>query len=139
MFTVVYIFAIHDMFGWIGNIYLHLFLSLEITFEALFFVIPIKEMMSLYHLYHEMDNRRMLEYAKDVMSHSLLDVVMKRKKISNKELSLKTNISVSTINALRYDKGDINKLEASKLLSLSRALKTKMETLLPNIHLEKSI
>ena len=132
MFTVVYIFAIHDTFGWIGNIYLHLFLSLEITFETLFFVIPIKEMMSLYHLYHEMDNRRMLD-------HSLLDVVMKRKKISNKELSLKTNISVSTINALRYDKRDINKLEASKLLSLSRALKTKMETLLPNIHLEKSI
>lgn len=132
-----YEFNEYDIFGWIGYAYIHLFLFLEITFEALFSILPIKEMMNLYNLYHEMDINRLLEHAKEVMEYSLLDVIMKKNKLSNKELSLKTNISISTINALRYGNRDIAKLEASKLLSLAHYLNVKIETLLPNINLEK--
>lgn len=128
-----YEFDAYGIFGWVGYAYIHLFLSLKTTFEALFFLIPIQEMVNLYRLYHEMDITQLIEYAKDKRKYTLLDIVMKEKKISNKDLSLKTNLSAATISALRYGKRDINKLESSKLLILSRALSTKMETLLPDI------
>ena len=130
-----YEFNIYDMFGWIGYTYMHLFLSLQITFEALFYLIPIDEMMNLYKLYHEMDYSQVLDYVKNKVDHSLLNVVMSKKEISSKSLSDKTGISVATITALRYGKRDINKLEAHKLLLIANALNVKMETLLPNINL----
>ena len=82
-----------------------------------------------------MDNVKLIAYAKEKMKHSLLDVVMQRKGLSNKQLSKKTELSVSTINAIRYGNRDINKLEANKLLKMARALNIKMETLLPDIGL----
>ena len=60
---------------------------------------------------------------------------MKHKKISNSELANSTSLSISTINALRYGKRDINKLEGGKLLLIANALNVKMETLLPTIKL----
>lgn len=132
-----YIFSVYDIFGWVGLAYMHLFLNLEITFESLFYIIPIHEMLNLYNIYHEMSFTKLVEYAKEKMKHSILDIIMKRKGISNKELSNKTGVSASTINALRYGKRDIAKLEADKLLALSQYLKVKIETLLPNIHLIK--
>ena len=49
-----YVFSMYDIFGWVGYTYMHLFLDLEITFEALFYIIPIQDMLNLYNLYHEM-------------------------------------------------------------------------------------
>lgn len=132
-----YVFSMYDIFGWVGYTYMHLFLNLEITFEALFNIIPIQDMLNLYNLYHEMSFSQMIDYTKEKMKYSILDIVMKRKNISNRELSNNTNVSISTINALRYGKRDISKLEANKLLLISRYLNVKMETLLPNIHLNK--
>lgn len=132
-----YVFDVYNIFGWVGYSYINLFLSLNITFEVLFSIISIKEMLNLYNLYHEMDFVHLLNHAKEQMRHSLIDVFMKRKKISNKSLSEKTQIPVSTINALRYGNRDISKLEADKLLKLSQILKVKMESLLPDIHLNK--
>ena len=134
-----YVLDIYDMFGWIGYAYMHLFLHLEITFEALFSVISIKDMMNLYNLYHEMDFVQLVDHTKEVMKYSLLDVFMKKKDISNTMLAKKTKISVSTINALRYGKREIEKLEVKKALAIANALGIKIQSLLSNIQLEKSM
>ena len=63
---------------------------------------------------------------------------MKKRNISSNELSTITNISLSTINGLRYNKRDINKLESNKLLTLSSALNVRMESLLTDIQLQFS-
>ena len=76
--------------------------------------------------------------AKELMNHSILDVIMKINGLSSRDLSEKSRISVSTISALCYGNRDIGKLEASKLLFLSHALNVKMEKLLPSIELKKS-
>ena len=128
---------IYGLFGWVGYTYMHLFLSMEITFESLFYLIPIHDMLNQYHLYHEMDYKQILDYANEQIRYSILNVVMKRKKVSNNELSLSTGLSIATINALRYGKRDISKLAGDKLLLLSRALNVKIESLLPKIHLIK--
>ncbi len=131
-----FIFNEYDAFGWSGYIYMHLFLTMQITFEALFYVIPFEQMLSLYNLYHEMSTTQMDDYFHETLKYSILDIIMKANKISNVDLAKKTNLSVGTINALRYNKRDIAKLEANKLLLLANALNVKMETLLPSIHLE---
>ena len=131
-----FVFNPYDAFGWSGYAYLHLFLKKKITFEALFYLIPLSEMLNLYHLYHEMSLSQLEEYASNVLKYSMLDIVMKTKKVSNSELSEKTGLSVSTINALRYRKRDINKLEAYKLMLIANALDVKIETLLRSIHLD---
>ena len=128
-----YEFNPYDVFGWVGNTYIHLFLSLKITFEALFNVISIKEMMELYKLYHEMDFIQILDYAKERMKYSLLDVVMKRMGVTTQELANLTSLPFATINALRYGKRKISKLESRTLLIISHTLNVKMETLLDNI------
>ena len=63
---------------------------------------------------------------------------MKKRNISSNELSTITNISLSTINGLRYSKRDINKLESNKLFTLSSALNVRMESLLTDIQLQFS-
>ena len=130
-----YIFDEYNAIGWSGYVYIHLFLKFQITIEALFYVIPVEEMLSLFKLFHEMSITQMEEYYREKLKFSLLDIVMKAKKISNSDLSKKTGISTATINALRYNKRDISKLESNKLLLIANALNVKMETLLPSIHL----
>ena len=128
---------IYSNYSWASYIYMHLFLDLEITFESLFFIVPLEEILSLYHLYHEMDYSQTLSYVKDKMERSTLNIIMKRKKISSNKLSSLTNTSISTIKALRYSYRDIDKIEARKLLLIANCLNVKMESLLPSIHLIK--
>ena len=129
-------FDVYNEFGWSGYAYMHLFLKMKITFEALFYLIPIQDMLNLYHLYHEMSISQLVEYALNQLRFSMLDIVMKNSGVSSKELSFITGLSASTINALRYKKRDISKLEAGKLLRIATALDVKIETLLPNIYLD---
>lgn len=131
-----FVFNPYDAFGWSGYVYIHLFLKIKITIEALFFLIPLEEMLRLYPLYHEMSISQIEGFVFGLLKYSMLDVVMKAKKMSNKELSNKTGISISTINALRYKKRDIDKLEAHKLMLIAHILNVKIETLLQSIDLK---
>lgn len=131
-----YLLDIYGIYGWVGFAYIHLFLKLQITFEALFTLIPIKEMLKLYKLYHEMDINRLVDYIKEKMEYPILDILMKNKNISCNKLSKETSIPLSTIKALRYGIRDIGKMESSKLLVIARELNVKMETLLGNIYLK---
>ena len=130
-----FIFNEYNEFGWIGTAYMHLFLNLKITFEALFFLVSIEEMLGLYHLYHEMSFSQIDDYVSNKLKYTTLDIIMKRLNISCKNLSDKTRISQATISALRYKQRDIAKLEANKLLKIAIALNVKTETLLPTIYL----
>lgn len=125
----------YDVYGWLGYTYIRLFFDLKITFESLFFVLPIDEAINMYPLYHEMDYLQTLEYVKSKIKYSFLDEIMICRKVSSLKLSRLSGVSYSTISALRYGKRNINKLEASSLLKLSNALRVKMESLLTDINL----
>ena len=123
----------YDVYGWIGYAYIQLFLDLKITFESLFMTIGIEEMMKKYKLYHEMDIRQLEDVVNQRLSHSLLDIVMKSKKISTKELSEKTKIPFATLSSLRYGKRDIDKVEFRTVIRIAKALNVRAESL---THLE---
>lgn len=127
---------VYDVYGWVGLSYIHLFIEMQITFETLFIVLPIKEMINLYPLYHEMSFSQLLNHAKELIPYSYLDNIMKKQELSTNELSQKTGIPFSTINQLRYGKRDIGKLESNKLLTLSKFLNVRPESLLNSIQLD---
>ena len=124
-----------DEFAWAGQSYIKLFMDLRITFESLFLILPIEEMLSLYKIYHEMAYSQLLDYVKSKVKYSYLDLWMKRRKFSTRRLATETGISLGTINALRYAKRDISKLEVHKALLIANKLNIKIESLLPNIEL----
>ena len=128
---------IYGVYGWIAECYIRLFLELNITFELLFIILPIELMLEKYKLYHEMSFSHVFDLFHELVLYSYLDNVLKYRSLSTNDLAIKTGIPFSSINALRYNKRDINKLESSKLLTISRVLSIKMESLLTNIYLEK--
>ena len=134
-----FIYNPYDQFGWMGNVYIHLFLKYEITFELLFIILPLKKALSLYKLYHEMDYSQIYSLFDELMGHSYLDAILKNKNISSMELSRRSGVSFPTINALRYKQRDISKLEAKLLFKLAKSLNVKITTLLPSLDLERQI
>lgn len=125
----------YNIYGWLGFLYVHLFIDLKITWEMLFILLPIKKAISMYNLYHEMDYRQSLDYVKSLFKYSNLNLIMEAKSISTNELASTTNIPVSTIRSLRYGIRDINKLAASSLHKIANKLDVKIESLLSNIQL----
>lgn len=119
----------YDVYGWIGYAYIQLFLKLKITFESLFMLIGIEEMIRKYKIYHEMDIRQLEDVIKQRLNYSLLDAFMKSKKISTKELSTRTKIPYSTVSSLRYGKRNIDKVEFRAVIRISKALNIKAESL----------
>lgn len=129
---------IYGPYGWIGYIYVRLFLDLKTTFEFLFYLLPIEEALSCYKLYHEMDYSQMFMHVKEKIKYSHLDTVMSAKGISNSKLSVLSDISIATINALRYNKRDFDKLEVKKANQIATTLHVKIETLLKELSLRFS-
>lgn len=119
----------YGIYGWIGYAYIYLFLKEKITFETLFLIMPIENMINRYPVYHEMDIRQLEDDFKYLTRYSLFDAILKAKKISTNELSIKTNIPFSTLSSIRFGKRDINKVEFSTVIKIAKALKIKPESL----------
>lgn len=83
-----------------------------------------------------MDITNLINNIKEKVKYSYLDMIMTYKGFSTNKLANRSGISFATIQALRYNKRNISKLESSKILALSRALNVKMESLLSNIRLD---
>lgn len=133
-----FVYNPYDEFGWLGYIYINIFLHFQITFELIFVVLSIQEALSLYKLYHEMDITKIYEYFNSKVKHSYLDNIMKYKDISSDKLSRITGVPFSTIQMLRYKERDIAKAESQTVFKFSKALNVKMNTLITNLELELS-
>ena len=131
-----FVYNPYDLYGWLGFIYVHLFLKYQTTFETLFIVLPLDKAIESYHLYHEMDITQTYELFASLVKYSYLDNIMKYKNISTAELSERSGIPYSTITAIRYNKRDISKLESAKLYKIARCLNVKITSLLNCIELE---
>lgn len=120
--------------NWVSEMYIELFLKYQLTFEALFFYIPLKEMNGLYDIYHEMDFHQLSKYFEEKRQISLLHIISKNRGISLKDLAESSNLSNSMMNSLAANARDITKLSSESLFLIAKKLNIKMETLL-QLHL----
>ena len=121
---------------WIGEMYIKIFLRYKVNFQTIFEYLPIQKMHELYPLYHEMDIVQFYAYFELERKKSTFVIFLKEKGMTLKELSQKTNISISTLKALKEGKREFSNLKSSYLEKIAHYLDVEMTSLLENITLE---
>ena len=118
---------------WCAMMYLFLISKTQFNFETLFLYIDIDEATRMFKVYHEMDlthsYNRFMELYK---GKSIIKAKMNKLGLSNEEVSSKTSISLSMVDALKNRRRNIKKLEVEKAVKLAKVLDIQIETLLNN-------
>ncbi len=116
---------------WVSEAYLRILEKTKLTFEAIFLYIPIKRMFAYYHLYHEMDFTQIVdEFLRLYNDHSILDLLIKSRDYSLKEISNMINVSYDTLFSYKQRRRDIKKMEVQIALELANILRVRIETLI---------
>lgn len=119
----------YGIYGWIGYAYIDLFLTYKVTFELMFYVLPIEEMINKYPVYHEMSITQLRDVFQSRIRYSLLDALLKAKQISTKRLAETSGVSESTLRAIRYGSRNIDNLEFKSVIRIADTLNIKIESL----------
>lgn len=105
-----------------------------LSFVEIISVIPIKEILSFYQPYHEMDIRQFADRMDKLYRDRNPDTNLKRLRraagLSQSELAELSGIPVRTIQQYEQRQKSINKAQAEYLFALSQALCCEMEQLL---------
>ena len=124
---------------WAGEAYLYLFTKLEKPIDYLFLYIPIKKMKELFFAYHEMGWPALVErFEYEVNQSTLLSTLLKRKKISEKQLSILTGIDESIIRNYCLDDSKLFLAPYNHVYRLSVVLEAREEMFAKNIFFHKS-
>lgn len=105
-----------------------------LAFSEIVKYIPIKDIVSLYNPYHEMDIRhfvdKMNELYKSAKPDTNLKIIRSKLNLTQKELSDISGVPVRTIQQYEQRQKNINKAQTEYLVMLSKALSCKIEDLL---------
>ena len=105
-----------------------------LSFSEIAKYIPIKDVVSLYNPYHEMDIRqfsdKMTELYKSAKPDTNLKIIRTKLHLTQKELSDISGVPVRTIQQYEQRQKNINKAQAEYIVMLSKALSCKIEDLL---------
>lgn len=105
-----------------------------LSFSEIAKYIPIKDVVSLYNPYHEMDIRqfsdKMTELYKSAKPDTNLKIIRTKLNLTQKELSDISGVPVRTIQQYEQRQKNINKAQAEYIVMLSKALSCKIEDLL---------
>ncbi|MCQ2793667.1 MAG: helix-turn-helix transcriptional regulator [Bacilli bacterium] len=122
---------VYNELEWVSMMYIHIIKETGLGFEAIFCYAPIEKASSMYHLYHELDFSKCVEWFYEQMKkESIIKIAMKRLHLTNEYVSSKTNISSSMIDALKNRRRDVRKLDVERAIKLSKTLNINIETLL---------
>ena len=118
---------------WMSYSYEYLLSKTNYNIEFIFTYLPIKTMLEMFPLYHEMDYSqvldRLLELIKD---KSLINIIMNKYKYSVKDISERSGLSKSMIYQLCSREKDASKLNLKQAVMLSEILNINPKTLLFN-------
>lgn len=117
-----------------GYILVYFAYKTGISFKNINKTIPINEIIKMYPLLHETSNDKALDILlnkfKNRSKASNLQIIRKASKLTQKELSKKSNVSLRSIQQYEQKVKNINKAATDTLLSLSFVLGCNIEDLL---------
>lgn len=110
---------------WIGWVLTHYQWYSGRTFKCLLDTIPYDELLGLYSILHEADISKSYEVfdAHFARLESPLKTARKRCGLTQKELSIKSGVSLNTIRAYEHKSKDLNKAQFNIIMRLSKTLK----------------
>jgi DNA-binding transcriptional regulator YiaG len=120
-----------------GYILAYFTFKTSISFKNIIKTIPIDEIINMYPLLHETSNEKainiILNIYKKRLSTANLKIVRKASGMTQKELSIKSNVSLRSIQQYEQKVKNINKASIDALLSLSIILGCNVEDLLEKV------
>ena len=103
----------------------------NLSFEFIIDKVSINELLLMYDKYHEMDIMHFVEYLnKIIFKSNKLKYYRKKRKLTQKELAILTNIPLRSIQQYEQDKKDLSKANASYLIALSNVLYCEVRNLI---------
>ncbi len=120
-----------------GYILAYFIYKTGISFKNIISKITIKEILNMYPLLHETSNEKafdiLLNRYKNKLNSSKLQIIRKASGMTQKQLSIKSNVSLRSIQQYEQKVKNINKGAIDTLLSISIALGCNIEDLLEKI------
>lgn len=117
--------------GWVLAYYQWLY---DISFSKINEKISIRDILTLYSLYHEMDIRQVVDKLDEMMSNDRAETGLKKRRkevgLSQSQLAKETGISVRTIQQYEQRQKDINKASAERMLAFAKRLYCDVEDLM---------
>lgn len=105
-------------------------------FKDIFSRIPLSEIVSMYHVYHEMDIGHFIEDMnkkyQEIQRETRLKTIRENRGISQSELARLSGVKLRSIQMYEQKVNDIDKAQAGTVYKLSRVLGCTMEDLLEN-------
>ena len=109
---------------WCGYIYVNLFYKYRKPFLYIFLTLPLDKLLDMYNVYHEMDISAVFEVFEELSKETtLLDRMLKYRKMSAAELARVTGISINTIKYYRKSDDNLYKGSFSNIKRISDALR----------------
>ena len=116
-------YSVNAICRWSANMYIDLFYKYHKSFSYLFLIIPLKDMIVLFDIYHEMDESQLFDlYQKREKELRLLPRLLKEKRKSIRELSILTGISENTLTYYSRDNKNIYNASFANIVLLAGAL-----------------
>lgn len=117
--------------GWVLAYYQWLY---DISFSKISEKISIRDILTLYSSYHEMDIRQVVDKLDEMMSNDRAETSLKKRRkevgLSQSQLAKETGISVRTIQQYEQRQKDINKASAERMLAFAKRLYCDVEDLM---------
>lgn len=117
--------------GWVLAYYQWLY---DISFSKISEKISIRDILTLYSPYHEMDIRQVVDKLDEMMINEDEDTNLKKRRkaagLSQSGLAKETGISVRTIQQYEQRQKDINKASAERMLAFTKRLYCDVEDLM---------
>ena len=122
---------------WTGWVLAYYQWATSLPFADIVRCVPIKNILMLYHPYHEMDIRHFVDHMNDLIRRKQPETNLKRLRMqsgySQSRLADASGIPVRTIQQYEQRQKNINKAQAEYLISLSSALHCKPSDLIERI------
>lgn len=117
--------------GWVLAYYQWLY---DISFSKISEKISIRDILTLYSPYHEMDIRQVVDKLDEMMSNDRAETSLKKRRkevgLSQSGLAKETGISVRTIQQYEQRQKDVNKASAERMLAFAKRLYCDVEDLM---------
>lgn len=130
-------------FYWAGSVTAHYQWQRNMSYRELDSLVPIDEILEMYHPFHEMDISSFIkEIDKKILNRrpdTVLSIKRKALGISQSELSLLSGIPVRTIQQYEQRQKNINMARAEYLVKLAAVFSCSVEELLEKITIENAI
>lgn len=126
--------AIDDSSYWAGYSLANLQYETGFSFYELNKWMPIQEVLDMYGIMHEADIRKFIDLATSIIKKRKTQINLKTLRLASgltqRELSLRANVDLRSIQMYEQGRNDINKAQGETLHNLAKALGCRIEDLL---------